>query len=98
VSDAAGSTFSAYSAASPSSLLTVAELREHVQTALDDEAVWRLLDAAEEAIVEYAGSVETQTVVRPWRRGNHHHSPSDRHDHLDHRADGFLRSRDPRRG
>ena len=61
VSDAAGSTFSAYSAASPSSLLTVAELREHVQTALDDEAVWRLLDAAEAEIIEYAGSVETQT-------------------------------------
>lgn len=36
-------------------ILTVDELREHVTTALGDDALQRLLDAAEEAIVARAG-------------------------------------------
>jgi hypothetical protein len=36
-------------------ILTVDELREHVTTALEDDALQRLLDAAEAEIVRYAG-------------------------------------------
>lgn len=37
-------------------ILTVDELREHVETTLGDDALQRLLDAAEDAIVAYAGA------------------------------------------
>lgn len=53
------------------SILTVAEFREHVTTTLGEDAVQRLLDAAEEAIIERAGpaidvsgSVITDTTER----------------------------------
>lgn len=36
-------------------ILTPDQLREHVTTALEDDALWRLLDAAEAAIIEVAG-------------------------------------------
>jgi hypothetical protein len=42
-------------------LLTVDELREHVTTTLGDDALQRLLDDAEAAIIEYAGEIGTLT-------------------------------------
>lgn len=42
-------------------LLTVAELREHVETSLGDDAVQRLLDGLEAEIVRYAGPPGEQT-------------------------------------
>jgi hypothetical protein len=45
-------------------LLTVAELREHVTTALGDDALERLLDAAEQAIATIAGPVGDLTEIR----------------------------------
>lgn len=44
-------------------ILTVEELREHVETPLGDDALQRLLDAAEEAIIARAGAPGARTVV-----------------------------------
>lgn len=45
------------------SLLTVAQFREHVTTTLGDDAVQRLLDDAEAAVVAYAGEVGAATEI-----------------------------------
>jgi hypothetical protein len=44
-------------------MLTVAELRRHIETALDDDAVQRLLDAAAEDIAHDATTSELVTPV-----------------------------------
>lgn len=44
-------------------ILTVSELREHVNTDLGDDALQRLLDAAEWAIVNRAGAVGARTEI-----------------------------------
>lgn len=44
-------------------ILTVDELREHVNSGLDDDALQRLLDAAEEAIVARAGASGARTEI-----------------------------------
>jgi hypothetical protein len=52
------------------SILTVAELREHVTSALPDAALQRLLDAAEDAIVERVGAPGAITeYVSAWASG-----------------------------
>lgn len=44
-------------------ILTVDDFREHVSTSLGDDAVQRLLDAAEAEIVRYAGDPDAATEV-----------------------------------
>jgi hypothetical protein len=44
-------------------ILTVDEFREHVSTSLEDDAVQRLLDAAEAEIVRYAGAPGSASEV-----------------------------------
>jgi hypothetical protein len=51
-------------------LLTVEEFREHASTGLGDDAVQRLLDAAEELIVEIGGSLADATEI--FRGGGHY--------------------------
>ena len=46
-------------------LLTVDQLREHIVTSLVDDAIQRLLDDAEAAIVAYAGPVGSITELVP---------------------------------
>lgn len=46
-------------------ILTVDEFREHVTTALEDDAVQRLLDAAEAEIVRAAGAPGSTTDIVP---------------------------------
>lgn len=57
-------------------LLTVTQLKEHISTTLSDDALTRLLDAAEEQIIRYAGPYLVvsgaddqvdETFVRPIR-------------------------------
>lgn len=48
-------------------ILDVEEFREHVTTALEDDAVQRLLDAAEAEIVRYAGAAGAATDIRDGR-------------------------------
>ena len=40
-------------------ILTVTQLREHITSTLSDDAVQRLLDAAEELILQYVGGLST---------------------------------------
>lgn len=42
-------------------LLSVSEIREHVETPLDDDSVQRLLDALEAEIIRYAGEIGSHT-------------------------------------
>lgn len=46
-------------------LLTPTELREHITTSLEDDALQRLLDDAEDAITVYAGPVGSVVEVVP---------------------------------
>lgn len=48
-------------------ILTVDELREHVSSPLEEDALQRLLDGAEAEIVRYAGEPGSVTVVRDGR-------------------------------
>jgi hypothetical protein len=63
-SNAGGTQFSGYSVVREGlpALLTLAELRQHVKTELVDEALQRLLDDAELAIIGIGGRIEDATV------------------------------------
>lgn len=55
-------------------LMTVDEMREHVETALSDDALQRLMDAAEDDINDHAGRLtmedyDTAEEVTEWVRG-----------------------------
>lgn len=45
------------------SLISIAELKQHVETDLDDDAIQRLIDDAEDEIDERHGGLESQTDV-----------------------------------
>lgn len=44
-------------------ILTIAQLREHIETSLGDDALQRLLNAAEEAIVARAGAPGARAIL-----------------------------------